>query len=214
MIAQGTQFSALIILWVCIGVITIAVLVKGLITSSAKRSRRNKITDEDALLYALKGYYMFKSDNDPNVYIISDGKWGTRAAHLVFIHKSTHAPLEKAIACSDVKNAEIFTYDISESIFEENKEADMIFHGISNYPDAPTSGRKNPPTGIAIIDAMERYLTNTVDKMHEKENVCRITCKDGDQSFFYYKNTRKNTATVEKIREHIFSNKPAEHTPQ
>jgi len=192
------------LLWILISSLAVIVLGRLFITLPAWRVRRKKAIKESGFLYFLSGYYMFRSDENPNMFIISDGEWGMNETHLIFTHRSTLAPLDKTIEISKVRSLEVFDYDISERIFQENEDADVLVHGIYNDPESelPTLGLTGKIEDT-LVNAAKKPMAKSVLAMGKKEEVCRITCIDGAESFFYYKNTYKNTENIEKIRRHV-----------
>ena len=192
------------LLEIIIGALIVIILGRLFIMLPAWRFRRKKAIKENSFIHFLSGYYMFRSDDNPDIFIISDGEWGMNETHLVFTHRSTFMPLDKEIEISEVQSLEVFDYDISERIFAENTNADVLVHGIYNDPESKSSilGLTGKIEN-ALVSAAKKPMANSVLAMSKNENVCRITCRNGAESFFYYKNTYRNTENIEKIRRHV-----------
>ena len=192
------------LLQIAIGIVMVVILGRLFINLPMWRFRRKKAIKENEFIYFLSGYYMFRSDDNPNMFIISDGIWGINTTHLVFAHRSTPETLDKAIEISEVKSLEVFDYDVSERIFEENKNADVLVHGVDNAPKLPPPKSTVFKTEEVFVNAIKNPIANSVLAMSKKENVCRITCLNGAESFFYYKNTRRNAESINNIRRNAY----------
>ncbi|MCL2573384.1 MAG: hypothetical protein FWE34_02395 [Defluviitaleaceae bacterium] len=189
------------LLQIAIGAFIIIVLGRLFISLPAWRLGLRGAIRQNGYMHYLSGYYMFASGDDLNIYIIADGVWGINATHLVFLHRSAPDKLDVAIEISEVQNMEIFHYDISECIFAENNDADVIVHGIDNALETPKPMRAEFVIEEKLTNAMKKPMVKSTLEMKANELVCRITLADGAESFFYYKDTHRNADAIKEITE-------------
>jgi len=139
---------------------------------------------------------MHKSDTNPNLFIIGDGTFSVNSTHLVFEHRmgdfaGSGMHIRVQVEISNVSDFEVFNYDISEQLFVENPALDVHVFG---------SAASNGAEGNRIRKAVEKPLVNSILAMGKNEKACRIICYDGSVSFFYFKNTRRKAAAIDKIK--------------
>ena len=195
--------DALIIIAILLGI----AITTWLIVRAILKYKRNKIIKAYNLEHILRGYFMFRTPANPSLFILLDGHFGASATHLVFDHRNSLEPMHRKLPISKVQALEIFEYDVSEEIFDANEEASVRVHGVEASVKAVVNQQVGSIFGGAVGRAVWRALggaiTNSYLKMKRNEHVLRITCTAGDVSFFYYKNSNRNTDVVNEIQEYV-----------
>ena len=175
------------------------------------------VANKSKPLFSLSGYYMFKTE--PNIFTIAEGTFSATATHLAFKCRYKHPGGIIKTEISNVRAFEVFDYDVSEHLFEQNEEHDVRIHkkagSIIGLEDLEIIGCIIVII-LVILGAIvlligkvtkkpieNKPMDDSILKMSKNELVCRITCNDGEVSFFYYKNSHKNSAIISDIQEHI-----------